>query len=691
MVLKSELNKLFFKQKGLLIIILFLILEGVFCFVNIKNDDGFLSEFDKKNYSEYMNYLDGKMTADKETFILNENKTLEKAKMKYENIVDGFYSRKIDEEEYLVRSKSVLKELKRADAFSKIWSQYKFVKLSPENRYFIDDNISFLSNDAIDYAMVVLIGVLVLNFLFIEKDTEMIDFIKISKNGGVLTALVKWGIVMIFTISLVLSVDLIEYIAVRIFLGTDFLNYPIQSIEFFQNSIYQITIGQFWLYRTILKALGYAGFVSIIVILSEITRNKLFTIFIPTAILFFQELLFENKTWIYKVPFPTNLIRSSGYFRGDAEVIKSKGSVTEHAKKLFDSIAIEYLIAMILFCLLMIILALVIISISYRNKRKNFKIGIIFCVMIVSLSGCASGKNIKANEYNLNMNKNLLVNQNDDVYITKEGQTLDICYKDFSQKFELDRDPFLKFDRDKYIDKVFLDDDRCYINCARRGIDIRYIDLKDFSEKKLYEERGDKTDYFLNLYKDYSFDRDEVNIWSFFVRDNYFYIICHDGRLIKINIKNGDKKKILEDGVFNGNMAFDGKKIVYINDELTLRSYDLDTEKYSDVFDQKITCFYLSTDNIIYFDQEGLYISDRDGGNQRLIISGAIEEISCDDDYVYYTRVNDLKLYKLPKNGGTEQVICDEEVVRFEVLSNSNYVYCQINDNGKQRYKLVSK
>lgn len=691
MVLKNELNKFLFKQNGILLLIICLIFESIFCFYKIRSSDNFLTKTDNKIYKEYMTYLNGEMTSEKEEFIINENNKIEESKNKYQYIISRLSNGEIDENEYLKRYEFLSEDLEKENAFKRIWEKYKYVKLNEQERYFIGSDVIFLSHDRIDYVMMLIVSILILNFLFIEKETNMLNFIKISKKGGILTAFIKWEIIVLFTMFLILFTTCIEFFSIMSYLDSEFLKYPIQSLEFYSQSPYKFTIGELWFYTTILKCFGFVGFASVIIILEEIIKNKLITLFIPTTILFLQELMFENKAWIYKFPFPSNLIRAIGYFRGDAKTTLFKGSAVEETKILFENIPYEYIVIMILFSVTLSIGSLIVLSNSYKNKRKKLKIGLAYFFVAIILTSCGNIEESKDNIYNQNISKNFLINQNETSYIVKKFNDIIMFNKKDGDETILNRNPFSKFDEKTLKMDVFLDENNYYINYGNKNVDLKYINLNDFSEKNLYQENIKKRDYFLNLYRDNSIRDKECSIWNFFVKNDNLYLILFDSRVIKIDMHNNKKTVVIDDGIFNGNISFDGQNIYYINDKLTLKRYDINKDELSTVIDKKIRYLYLYSKEILCSDRNGLYIVNKDTKDIKFVVNDFIEEVSCDENYIYYTKVNDLKLYKISKLGGAEKVICDEEVVKFEVISGTKYIYCQIDNCGNQEYKLINK
>lgn len=692
MVLKYELKKILIKQKGIILILALLLYKSIFSFYEIQSVYYLPSHEDREIYEAYICYLNGNLTEEKEKFILVEKEKIESVKSQYNYISIDLYDYRLSEEEYIEKYHEIQEYLKRDRAFQEVWSKYKYVMLNPSNRYFIPYDIPSLSVDRLDYLLVMVIIVLTVNFFFTERDTNMLVYIKSSKKGRGSTATTKWGIMMALSIIVVLLISGVEYIITIFYMDTVYLNYPLQSLEFYANSPYSLTIGQVWGSIIALRCIGLASFCSIVIVLGEITRSKILTLFIPTATMFLQGVIGTDKSLAYRIPFLTGLIKGTGYFRGNATVTMLKGTAIEETVKVFSNIPKDYLIKMIILALICIISSLGTVVLSYKNKQHKKKIVYSLLLILFLLSGCNTVQNDNVYTHNLNISKNFLLVQNENYYILGEDTNAVRIDKKSGEKEKLIRNSFYECTDPSVISRNYLQGENYYYYTYNKNARvINQINLESLTEKNIFTTNTEDKYYFLNLYLKYVDFKNIEKIWSFFIADDDLFLVMYDGRVVKVDIKSNKKEVVIDEGMFRYNISFDGNYIYYINSNLELKRYNIHTKESTVIIDKRVTRLYLMPDGILCADKNALYSVNKDGTSLKRIINASVNELSSDEKYIYYTERNSNNLYRISKDGGKGEIISDENILDFEVLTNSNYIYCRINGSYEPRYELLNK
>lgn len=313
-MLYHEFKKLFVKQYGFIIFFVFAILEIAFL-VNIYPAFVFDSDITEIHYVEYMNEFSGVLTVEKEQRILAEQEYIIDAKNTKSEIMTNMRLGEYDtEEEYLAEFEPTNAVAECSEAFDILFEKYNYASQNPENRYILSYDYAGLTTDFPDVFILVVVIVSSALLFLNEESSGFISFIRISENGKLKTASAKFILLFLY----VLFIHLFKFAAeleIMLFRGdlSEFF-YPVQSIEFFGNCGYDISIFEMFISVSLLRFLGSVLISATVVLLSVTIKNPLFTIFIPSAFCLLQQFLFDPATPAYYTP--AGLLRAVGYFRG---------------------------------------------------------------------------------------------------------------------------------------------------------------------------------------------------------------------------------------------------------------------------------------------------------------------------------------------------------------------------------------
>lgn len=373
-MLFHELKKLFIKQYGLLLFVILLI--GEIVFLNVQYPDNQpTNAVTKQHLEEYMSEFSGKLSSESEQKIFAEQEMILNAKNAESDIMRKlWYNDYETESDFLADFTPVSIISEHSDAFNILMSKYNYASKKPENRYIMIHEYNGLTRDFPDVLIAVLV-ILSTSFLFLnEESSNAITIIRISENGRVKTLRSK-----IISISILIcaaqGISVIVELLFMLFRGNvNELMFPLQSIEFYRNCPYEISIlGAFFAISAI-RLLGYFFLAASIIILSVTLKKPLLTVFIPTAVCVLQQFLFSPATPAYYLP--TGLLRAVGFFRGNSEETLNSGTTLAETVPNFLEIPLFVFVLIIVIALIFICSAVFFAKRYYggHKMQKNIKI-----------------------------------------------------------------------------------------------------------------------------------------------------------------------------------------------------------------------------------------------------------------------------------------------------------------------------
>ncbi len=265
--------------------------------------------------------MQGELNAEKEQFILNEQKKIQRAETDLKELQRKLYSGEITTgSEYNDSITEIQSVLNKSEAFEMVFDMYKYAKKAPPKRLIFSSGELGFCRDYPDVAILIFIIAYSSINLLIEESSKVITLIRSCESNRKNTFGSK-----VFSLSiLILTVQFLSTLCESAFLFSslgDSINYPVQSLEYFGGCEYDITILQAFVLVQIVKLLGYFFILSLIIIFSKIAKRPVPVVSIPLALCFIQQFAFLNPDQSYYVP--TGLLRASGYFRGDAYEIQT--------------------------------------------------------------------------------------------------------------------------------------------------------------------------------------------------------------------------------------------------------------------------------------------------------------------------------------------------------------------------------
>lgn len=677
-MLRHELKKLFIKQYGLLLFVILLIGEIVFLNVQYPENRP-ANAVTKQHLDEYMSNFSGKLTKENEKKILVEQETIFNAKNVESDIMRRlWYNEYKTENDFLSELAPVSIVSERSGAFDILMSKYNYTSKNPENRYIINYEYSGLTRDYPDIFITLLV-ILSTAFLFLnEESSNVITIIRISENGMRKALRSKIASVSIL-ICAAHGISVIAELMFMLFRGkADELLFPLQSIEFYRNCPFGISILGAFFALSAIRLLGYFFLAALIVMLAVTIKKALLTVFIPTAVCVLQQFLFSPATPAYYLP--TGLLRAAGYFRGNSEETLNSGTKIAETVPNFSEIPLSAFILIIAVSLIFIGFAVFLAARYYGGYRseKHTKIPaiIVSVMMMFSLSGCSSDK---TENIAYNAGENLFFVQNDEYFFVSDDNGITAVSKASGVSHKLVADAFKTSSMDC---RVTVCGDYLYY-CDRNTMDnsINRISLSDMTSENLISSETDKGG-FLGISLNHSGDLSEKMIDSFFTDGSNLYVTLDDDGIYRLS---GNRFRcIISERLYkNTKVSFDGNKIYYINRRLELKSYDLKSSNTETISGNFTKAVYYDGTRLLYSNSSGIFsLNTRDNSTDKLSDEIA-DELSSDGKSIVFSKNGALYLLDDKK-----QQILDCEPSCFAILSGTNMLFVRKSHNDDD-YSLI--
>lgn len=287
-VLMGEIFKFTVQNKMALVLILLVLFAVVSSFGTMRYP---YSEVSDADYKAYMEYLEGDITSEKESYIAEQQEYFDGLRQRLDEIAENS---ELSDSTKQAMSKSIENILNsKGVAFERVSEQYSRLlelKESGVNARFIDENIysTFVSSKTRewnDFALLCLVLLIAVPYVFsVEYKNGMINLIRPTRNGKTKLFVRKIAVLLLFTLLLFIAVYLPYLIRFVSTYGTNSFATPIVCIfENLQGSAFSVMGAMLVnLFCSLLLALAV---VSIITALSIITESNMFTMVLSTVLI----------------------------------------------------------------------------------------------------------------------------------------------------------------------------------------------------------------------------------------------------------------------------------------------------------------------------------------------------------------------------------------------------------------------
>ena len=549
-MLMQESYKSFIKQKIWIFIMILLVIRMVsVCITGY--DSHYMIDENEKYYNEYLKKYEGKITDAKQKQIEKEYKKINSS------------------------SNELLASEQKNKAFQVIYDQYTYQK-EKGSGYILETRgwQSILEHDSLDFPLIICIIIVMTALWGNEYETQMDRMLRSCKKGKYQTPFAKivLGDILSVVLSAIFQVIQIIYMAGSV--GLPHGNYPVQSLKFFQNSSYHITLKSAVVMVFIIRLIGAALLAFMTMLINIWIKRKTVSMIISMSAIILTSIIFRSGSAIYRLPLPLGPLKAAGYLwpsQFDSQYVGSKLVKVCTFKEIphgsFIAVNAMFLGEMIILCVLCVIFFSKWRIKKIHTYKKMIRImTLCFIASILFATGCSKSTN--HNEVSISKEDTQEKTVWNGKKIEIDDENNNVIYTDENGKKEnLIRDVFPS---KLTIQKIFIYGNDCYYlseNDESNGICVRKINLKNLDDTLVYDSTDENIENYFGMiqkqkkYEEYFNDAEDTK-W-FFVADGYIYW-KKKYYIAQVDIKSG-KKKIIAEGVSDDKIIYTKGILRYVD------------------------------------------------------------------------------------------------------------------------------
>ncbi len=669
-VLKHEIRKLFIKQYGLIAIAVMVIIQ-VLVNQHLYQCWDFCNENTKNIFYGYMEVMGGKLDTRKEQFIFIEQEKILNAQAKLKSLQNSFLSGRIKNiNEYADEFVNLQDDVSKSDAFEQLFSMYNYAMEDTDRRYIISPCKIGFCRDYPDIVVTVIVVLYSALFFLSEETSQVITLIRACGNSKMYVFLSKLISLFIFILSAHFLSALCEYFFLISYIGVEEINYPVQSLEYFDGCGYDFSILQVFILVQILKFMGYLFLSGIAILLSVAIKKAVPVVSVPLAVCIIQQFIFTDPSYGYFLP--TGLLRSVGYFRGDA--YKTRHDYSGEVKvKVFSAVPEPVLFIVITAAIIFIFAVIKIASAYYKPKKSPTHKGLL-CLLsfIMALAGCSPAES-KPSEIYFNLNDAGVISQNDEYYFyfeNSEDRKLTAVNKETFDRFNVLRTPFYE---ETGVASCCLTGDWLYLFRfgSAKSFTIYRVNLNSYDLEPVAEQNTESFYSFLGL----KFDNNVVidkTVLRFFTDTDNLFLITDDNELYKCGTDLKNAECIISDGIYNNNLVYADNKIYYINNKLELKECSTDGNSIRVLSSKPVKALDVYGETVIYSGNDGIFILNLSDGAEEQLSDMSADRIDADEGRSVFFA--DGALYLLDEKSKERTEIYSGQLISFNIITGTDYV-----------------
>lgn len=312
----EEAKKFLLYNKGYLIIIVLIV--GQICVSNFQNKAyNFQAYQYQKQYQKYIAVFGGEIDDEKAQSLIKEEQRIASLEEKSQSLFKKLYAGAITAEEYDYELHLYDELFEEKMALIQIQNQYLYAKEAPQLRYIMDENgwYTAMQGGGLDLFLILCIICVAVYIFCTEYESDMYSIIACTKNGKGNTVLSKLFLLLLVIIAFGFFASFVPLVSSHIKFGLYSAGYPIQSLGYFSDCPYKITILQGYVIIWLLKlfALCLIGLIS--ACLCTLLKKSISVFFVSIVITIVPYFLFNLNLLLKYVPY-LGLFLGEYYFRG---------------------------------------------------------------------------------------------------------------------------------------------------------------------------------------------------------------------------------------------------------------------------------------------------------------------------------------------------------------------------------------
>ena len=301
-MIRYEWKKLLFKRRGLALIAAFLAAQAILLLFIRPYDE--VLERNRAVYESYLSQVEGPLTAENRAWLEEEMERLNSIHQELEQLKMDYYSGEVSEEDYRLCFDRLQPEDAKYTGFSKLYSQYIYVRESPNRSFLYTGGWETLLTDwEPDYLMLMLL-ILLLTPIFCEEYTcNMDDILRTQKHSTRHHVGAKLTVALCLAGALTAAVQAMELAFCASRFGLPHGDFSLQSVISFGGSPWELTLWEAFWAQFGLKELGYLYCTVLILFLSVLLKKFSLTLMASVALLPLPFLTLEPSAFL-TVPGP---------------------------------------------------------------------------------------------------------------------------------------------------------------------------------------------------------------------------------------------------------------------------------------------------------------------------------------------------------------------------------------------------
>lgn len=614
-----EWKKLIVCHKGWLVVLLALM--GSICYWQLSDAPKFLEiEQYYSDYEYFLHHVKGELTEEKIAYIESIASQAVAAKTAIPQFYLDFYAGKISKEEFDDQIQKLQDLVTRYRGINALYEQYVYARGATENRYMVYPNgwAALLENGTpnvfLAIALLFLIVPLFCNEYINETDRLVLTAKRGSHNLGIEKSMAAF--LLAGLLSLAFTFGHLIFCGVKY--GLPDAGYPLQSLEYYANCPYSISLGQAFAFLSILRLFGALYFAAMVCLAAAFTRRYAVSCLLIVSIVGLPYVSLSESLQ-YRIPIPLGFLMGTGFLRGNDTV---SDAATGEETVIFSQVSLPVFMTLCFVGIVIMILCCLCVRYKGRNKillqkhKWNVLLAVILCT--TCFSGCAKADKPEMPEIIYNHNSSDYYQSSQySVIAEREGENIQIWLQTPDEEaVNLVRSPFRS--------------DNMSGSCIfSNGSLIFYMSSfsPDTSNIRLSQRDGETAVYILGVsvdsmeetcvfetaYKNHSEWSFMTFVRGFFLDEDYIWFITQN-EIWQVNLHTHHKMAL--DIPINGNIAYDGQGIYFIDDTMKLSCYDTVSGIVKSIGGIATRDFVLTQEGFYFInlrDNNYLYFSDVDG------------------------------------------------------------------------------
>ncbi len=628
-VFSYEWKKLMVMQRGLFYILAALLVSTVWLAAADRPQNSAMEEY-REEYEWYLERLDGAYTEEKAAWLEQEAQAITEARSTRSRSQESYYSGQITAEQYERQITEVNTVLAHEHGFEAVYQQYLYICENTGNRYFLNTNgwAGLFSSQTLDFPLFLAVLILATTVFCLEYSCQMDALLRTAPQSRK-SARSKAVMTLCTVFVLCVGLSLIRFLFFAVKYGLPHGEYPVQSIASFGGSTKNISLLAAYLILTVLRCFGSVYLAALLLFTSVLVKKYALTVVIGVASTMIPYIGLSRQI-CYRLPLPLPFLLATGFLEGASSM---EDSLTGEAIEIFSERSPQELLALLglsaVCCSLMVWWVLRQNTNCWQSGRKPVRrceAAVLSLLLLISLSGCSFGTStngiFNSSSPSMSETYNVLFDHQTRTYALEnratgaltdlalsplfgafsDGESVQAVYMDAPCIY------YMTSRTEQYVDRVGS------YNSTFTQVSIVQLNTETFEEQVVFEKITDRGRSLLGI--DYTVGDTWMFLqycYGFFLNADSLFFITNDG-ITEVG-RTIQRTKLL-DIPTNGNIAFDGRTIYYINEDSLLTAYDTKTHK-TRPFRNMVACDFCLTDQGLYFinrmDSDCVYLCGKDG------------------------------------------------------------------------------